>query len=152
MPDLLDWWTCLILWTYRHVLFDTNHVISLKHSSERQIDASFLYVYLYSDDNDDGDDDDDDYDDADDSNDNDDGDGDDNYDSEYGYYDDESIHVDNEKSDDNDDGDDDDDSYDDDGDDDDGDDDHRDDDYDIRDDSRPPQLFSAILDSLLFMI
>ena len=59
-------------------LFDTDHVISLKHSSERQIDASFLYVHLHSDDNDDkdGDDDDDDGD----SNDNDDGDCDDNYD------------------------------------------------------------------------
>ena len=79
-------WTCLIWWTYRHALFDTEHVISLKHSSERQIDASFLYVYLHSDDNDgDNDDDDDDCD----INDND-----DNYEGEYGYYDDESINVD----------------------------------------------------------
>ena len=45
----------------------------------------------------------------------------------------------------------DDDSDDDDGDDD-SDDDHCDDDYDIRDDSWPQQLFSAFLDSLLFMI
>ena len=94
--------------------------------------------------------DDHDHNDDDDSNDNDDGDCDDNYDGEYGYYDDESINVDNEKNDN--DGDDDDDSDDDDGDDDDGDDDHRDDDYDIRDDSRPQQLFSAFSDSHLFMI
>ena len=49
------------------------------------------------------------------------------------------------------------DSNDDDGDDDDGDEDdggYEDsvDDYDVGDDSRPPQLFSALSDSLLFMI
>ena len=43
MPDLMDRWTCLIWWTYRHAWFDTNH------SPERYIDASFLYVYLHSD-------------------------------------------------------------------------------------------------------
>ena len=79
-------------------MYDTDHVISLKHSSERQIDASFLYVYFHSDDNDDndGDDDEDDDDDGD-SNDNNDGDCDDNYDGEYGYYDDESINIDDKK-------------------------------------------------------
>ena len=45
-----------------------------------------------------------------------------------------------------------DDGDDDDGDDDDSDDDDRNDIYDIGDDSRPPQLFSAFLDSHLFMI
>ena len=48
--------------------------------------------------------------------------------------------------------DDDDDNDDDDSDDDDSDDDDRNDIYDIGDDSRPPQLFSAFLDSHLFMI
>ena len=47
--------------------------------------------------------------------------------------------------------DDDDADADDDGDDDDGDDNDNDDDYDIGNDSRPPQLFSALSDSLLFM-
>ena len=47
---------------------------------------------------------------------------------------------------------DDDDGDDDDGNDDDSNDDDRNDIYDIGDDSRPPQLFSAFLDSLLFMI
>ena len=53
-----------------------------------------LFIYHHSDDND-GDDDNDNGD----SNDNDDGDCDDNYDGEYGYYDDESIDVGNEKND-----------------------------------------------------
>ena len=53
MSDWMDWWTCLIWWTYWHAWFDINIVISLKHSPERYINASFLYVYLYSDDNDD---------------------------------------------------------------------------------------------------
>ena len=37
MPDMMERWTCL------------------KHSPERYIDASFLYVYLHRDDNDDND-------------------------------------------------------------------------------------------------
>ena len=65
--DMPDWWT------YRHALFDTGHVISIKHSSERRIDASFLYVYLHSDYND-GDDNDDDDDKDEDDDENDDGD------------------------------------------------------------------------------
>ena len=48
---------------------DTNLVVSLKHSSERYIDASFLYVHLHSDDNNDDDDGDDDDSDDDDNND-----------------------------------------------------------------------------------
>ena len=96
MPDWMDWWTCMIWWTYRHTWFDTNLVISLKHSSERYIDASFLYVYLHSDDNDDndGDDDDDDSDDDGDSIDNDDRDCDDNDYSENGDYNDRNIYYD----------------------------------------------------------
>ena len=65
----MDWWTRLIWWTYRHAWFNTDLDISLKHSPEWYIDASFPYVYLHSDYNDigDGDDngDDDDDDDAD---------------------------------------------------------------------------------------
>ena len=60
MSDWMDWWTCLIWWTYWHAWFDINIVISLKHSPERYIDASCLYVYLFSDDNDGYDDDSDD--------------------------------------------------------------------------------------------
>ena len=40
IPDLMDRWTCLIWWTYS-AWFDTDLVISLKHSPERYIDASF---------------------------------------------------------------------------------------------------------------
>ena len=40
IPDLMDRWTCLIWWTHS-AWFDTDLVISLKHSPERYIDASF---------------------------------------------------------------------------------------------------------------
>ena len=39
IPDLMDRWTCLIWWTHS-AWFDTN-LISLQHSPERYIDASF---------------------------------------------------------------------------------------------------------------
>ena len=45
MPDLMNLQTCLIWYQRRY----------FPHSPERFIDASFLYVYLYSDDNDDND-------------------------------------------------------------------------------------------------
>ena len=54
----MDWWTRLIWWTYRHAWFNTDLDISLKHSPEWYIDASFPYVYLHSDYNDIGDGDD----------------------------------------------------------------------------------------------
>ena len=47
MPDLMDRWTCLIWWTYS-AWFDTDLVISLKHSPKWYINASFLYVYIHS--------------------------------------------------------------------------------------------------------
>ena len=64
MPDMMERWTCL------------------KHSPERYIDASFLYIYLHSDDNNDnnGDDDDSDNNGDDDDDDGDDDDNDDDYD------------------------------------------------------------------------
>ena len=105
MHDSMDWRTCLIWWTDRYAWFDTDLVISLKHSPDRYIDASFLYVYLHSDDNydsdsddddDDSDDDSDDSDDSDDrdSDDNDDRDSDDNDYSENGDYNDRNIDYD----------------------------------------------------------
>ena len=51
IPDLMDRWTCLIWWTHS-AWFDTDLIISLKHSPEWYIDASFLYVYLLGDYND----------------------------------------------------------------------------------------------------
>ena len=136
MPDLMNLQTCLFwYWPCYFPQTFTRH--SFKHSHSF-IDASFLYIYLHSNDNDDNDGDDDDSDD--------DSDGADDgvsydHNSENGDFSDESIVM-YEKNNDNDD----------DCDDDKSDDDDNDDDYDVGDDSQPPQLFSALSDSVLFMI
>ena len=97
----MDWWTCLIWWTYRHAWHqwcDTDLVFSLKLSPEQCINASFLYVFHHCDDNDNNDDNDGDGDDGDDDGDDDDDDSDgaddgvsNDNDSENGDFSDENI-------------------------------------------------------------